>query len=140
MTKIELNILNPEQFDTLQKIRDFVTGSGAAALHYAIEIALQPWGHRGEDSEPESRLQGELKDARYAAVLVSQDLGALARGAIESESDPEVFNDEGFFPIDMERRALLFIALRDDNAIEGIQLGIIEYLGGGSHKRESATA
>ena len=137
MAKIELHILNPEQFDTLQKVRDFVTGRGAEALHYAIEIALQPWGHTGEDSEVENRLQGELKDARAAAVLVSHDLGALARGAIESESDPEVFNDDGFFRLDMERRALLFIAMRDDNAIEGIQLGIIEYLGGGSAAPES---
>ncbi len=35
-TKIELEILNPEKFQTLQKIRDFVTGDGAKALRYAL--------------------------------------------------------------------------------------------------------
>ena len=36
MAEIELDILNPEQFETLQKIQDFVTGEGVEVLHYAI--------------------------------------------------------------------------------------------------------
>ena len=46
MAKIELHILNPEQFDTLQKIRDFVTGRGAEVLHHAIGEACG-WVRQG---------------------------------------------------------------------------------------------
>jgi len=136
MAKIELDILNPEKFKTLEEIRDFVTGEGAVALHYAIGEALSPTLLSSAADELQVELKGELRDAREAAAFVSRDLRALAKGAIESEGDLEAFNS-GSFLLGKERRALLFIALRNGDASYPIQRGIIKYLADGS--RESVT-
>ena len=130
-TKIELGILNPKQFQTLQEIRDFVTGDGAKALHFAIYKALSPAIMVDEADEVEAELKDELKDARTAALVVNNDLEALARGAIESEGDPRVFREEDLV-FAKERRALMLIALKDDDANESDRWGIIEYLSGGN--------
>ena len=126
-TKIELEILNPEKFQTLQQIRDFITGDGAKALHYAIYRALSPAINISEQDELEVKLKDELKAARLAALFVNEDLGALARGAIESTGDPEVFNNQGQV-LNEERRELVFIALRDGDAVDETRRGIIEHL------------
>ncbi len=128
-TEIELRILNPAKFQTLQAIRDFVTGDGARALRYAIDRALCPAVNVSEVAETEVKFQEELESARDAAYLVNKDIAALAKGAIESESDPEVVNNEGCIH-DKQKFALLFIAFRDECAADEIQKGIIEYLGG----------
>ena len=127
--KIELDILNPEKFKTLQEIRDFVTGDGASALHYAIYKALSPGGFLSEVDEFEVKLKDELKDARGAAMCVNNDLEALAKAAVESDGDPEVVGDRDFIK-GKERLALMFIALKDGDADHSTQFGIIKYLGG----------
>lgn len=127
--KFELEILNPEKFQTLQKIRDFVTGDGARALHFAVYKALSPADHTSEVDGIEAELKDELTAARQGAYFVNKDLRTLAKGAIESEGDPKVFSNGGCFP-DETRRALLFIALKDGDASYPIQKGVIEYLGG----------
>jgi len=137
--KIELEILNSEKFQTLQKIRDFVTGDGAKALHYAIGEALSPAGHESEVDELEAELKDKLQDARQGAFFVNSDLEALAKVAIESEGDPPVSNNGGLI-LDKERRALLFIALRNGDAVDPIQLGVIEYLGGSDCSPEATEA
>ena len=126
--EIELQILKPEKFQTLQEIRDFVTGDGARALHFAIRKALAPETMLCDADEFEVKLRDELKDAREAAIFVCYDLGALAKGVIESEGDPEVVRDEHLGCIDKERRALLLIALQDGDTASGVRWELFEHL------------
>jgi len=127
-TRIELDILNPEKFQTLQEIRDFITGDGSKARRFAIGGALAPGAITGLTSEIEVLLRDQMEDARQAAFFVSNDLGVLATAAVELERDPHVFASE-VFNLDKERRTLSFIARMDGGACGWVQQGIIEYLG-----------
>ena len=129
--KIELEILNPAQFKTLQEIRDFVTGDGASVLRFAIGGALIPGEVTGQTSEIEDILKDQMKDARQAALYVNQDLGTLAKAAVELERDPHVAASVDF-NLDKEKRALRFIALMDGDACPWVKQGISEQLGGAS--------
>ena len=126
--EIELQILNPEKFQTLQAIRDFLTGDGARALRFAIYKALTPETMLEDVDEFAVKLRGELKDAREAAVFICHDLGALTKVAIESEGDPEVVRDEHLGCIEKEMRALLLIALQDGDVISGTRWELFEQL------------
>ena len=80
-TEIELEILNPEKFQTLQEIRDFVTGDGASALHFAIAATLSPGVNPIGNGEREYKLE----TAREGAFSLNRDLAALAKAAVELE-------------------------------------------------------
>jgi len=139
MAKIELSILNPEQFQTLQKMRDFFTGNGAVAMYYAISEALAPATDTREIDRVEGELKAELADARQAAIFLVEDLVALAKCAIESEGDPEVSINTAVI-LDKERRALLLISLWSGDVVAYLKREIIGYLGGGDRELPSESA
>ncbi len=127
-TTIHLGILNPEKFQTLQEIRDFVTSDGASALRFAIDGALIPGAVTDQTSEIEDFLKDQVTDARRGAISASDDLGTLAKAAVESEGDPHVSASDDP-ALHKEKRALRFIALMDGDVGPWVQQGIIEQLG-----------
>ena len=126
-TKIELEILDPEKFQTLQEVRDFVTGEGARALHSAIDVALRPQ----LDPLDMIYLGDALTEARDGAYLLNQDLETLARVAVEWEADaqPTFYRFDGSDEGKRDRRSLMFITLRDEDWVDWLKREIINHLG-----------
>ena len=126
-TEIELETLNPEKFQTLQEIRDFVTGEGASALRFAIGAVLNP-----ELSPLDmSYLGNALKEARDGAYSVNNDLEILARVAVKWEADaqPTFYRFAGCDKDRQDRRSLAFIVLRHDDVADWLEREIIDHLG-----------
>ena len=143
-TELTLEILNPEHFQTIQEIRDFVTGEGARALSYAIgqTLDLTPCldGYLNTPSPEDPPPPRDAMDrARIAASWVNCDLLTLAKAAVELEVDPTVKAfDSGF---DDRLSALLFVTMWEGSQFEWLKLQLYKHLGAADwtdHREEPA--
>lgn len=125
--EIELQTLNPAKFQTLQEVRDFVTGEGARALRSAIEVALRPQ----LDTLDMIYLGDALREARDGAYSLNHDLETLARVAVEWEGDtqPTFYRPPDCDGDKRDRRSLLYVTLRDENWVDWLKRELTDHLG-----------
>lgn len=118
--KVWLGCLAATHFTDLESIRAFVTGNGAAAMSLAIQDALE-----GVAQDRTPLPENMLADARWAAHVLVDDLGKLARAAALG-GDPDVRDGDGVE--DRHRAALYMVALASGDPVADLRAALLQYL------------